>query len=677
MSMFTRHNVPDKINEQKDLDIGIDLGKNPFDYFPEFDDKDDVLIAKINKLKEEAEGQTEEIKNVCEENYKLIFGDHIELMKQQNLEEYRSDTVINRLFPAIRSFAGFMSDSRPKPEVLAASANDAETYDENKMKAKMMGLALDYKWEDRRMRHKSTRMFFRVQSDCDVFLKPFWNYDEDDVDAEVVFISDLYWEPGAKSIDEAGWVIQTTPRTMSWARKNLPKEKLKLLKPTGINGIDNLIEIQEFWTDEFVVIKHENEIIDKYKNPYFEEKDEDEQYSEFIEENESVMTEMFPEQQQAFINEMFKPVKNYFRFKKPKKPFIHFESLNFGDKLNSENTLKQVKKVLFSINKRKQQIDDNANSTGNTKRYYDNTLITEEEANKITGEPNQNIGLPGDPNRLIREESGRPIPNYVVNDLIHTERCFDDIFGWHEISRGTKGRTQTATEAIKLSEADQVVVRFLGRNFETVIRELYEWWIQMMCLFYTEDHIINISSKDAKDLGIEKPYFTINSSIIDAGASVVVKPGSAIPVSKSTERNEAMALARANLLSPQSLYEKLEWPDAEKHAIRFLNFKKGIISDEQQTQMGATQDMSQAEIADMENQAMMRGQRIKVSPKDDNRIHIKVHEAFMQSQESPPEVDELINAHIEEHIQGGGLSAEGTRGEALPSGIQEGLEGQA
>lgn len=593
---------------------------------------DAEILRKTDAWIKDSDGfMSDKIKH-WEDNNKWFEGKQWDNQKQ----EYQSDTTINRIFPAVRNMVGLATDSRPKADILPAPAMDPQTASVNKDKAKRLSLLFDQRWDELQMSVVGTKTLFQAFIYDDAYWMPYWNYQENDFDVEIILPKNLGWDPTATSIDDAYYVIAKANKNRKWIETNYPdlKDKVKYGIVKDINGKEinqgskDLVTVYFIMTDEIRVVRTVDTVLEKSPNPYFEFRNEEAQLKDWVEAGND----------QA----LFVPIKNYFR--RPQKPIIQIPTYNVGE-LFSRSVIQQLKPVQRTIDKRKQQIDENANQTANAQWVYDSEVLEESKAELITNEPGLLIGVPGGPN-TIRKEPGSDLPHYVLDDLLHSESTFDNIMGHHDISRGAQDKTQTATEAGILREADQTPVRLLVRSYEQSILKLYQWWMQLVALFYTEDHYIRIWGQQ----GVVD-FQKINMNDVNDGINIVIRPGSTLPTDKKTLRQDAIQLAQLGLLDPLTLYETLEFPDPQKAVNRLVNWKQGIISDNppKPTNGGGGQETPQVEWAMGEEERIAQGEMPTIRPDMVDEEHIGQHQMTLENPQYPQ--PQMLSEHMTSEIQ--------------------------
>jgi hypothetical protein len=407
----------------------------------------------------------------------------------------------------------------------------------------------------------------------------FWNNDIDDVDFEQIKPYELLIAPGATCIEDAEYVIVKKQRNKKWFETYYPNkvDDIKFVEPkqeisdlyddTRQKGYENMADVYHYFEDEIWITFTDTEILEKIDNPYWEWRTEEEQREELFK---NVKKENIPPD--------WIPVRNHLI--KPEKPIIHFKGYHTGGQFYSNSLAKQAFELNIAINKRKCQIQDNADGMANPQKVVDPS-ISKDKVDMITSEPGLKIRV----NPLLyRTEQGAPLPEFVFTDLQHSEQKFDDMVGHHEVSRGaTASKRQTAREAIMLRETDITPVRLLIRNSEVAMTKLLNGWVQLMKLYYDQKHYIGRTSTTLK----EGTGTSLKREEIPDNLSIIIKVGSTLPTSKETKRAELFRDLQLGVIDPQTYLEEMGYPNPKKILTRLINFRQGIVSDEetgQQTQ---------------------------------------------------------------------------------------------
>lgn len=543
-----------------------------------------------------------------------------EQWKNEKLE-FQSDTVINRIFPAVRNMVGMATDQRPAADIMAAPADVGDMVTQpptpeemqqwqqaamqaqqtgqqppqqpqgtqvsraeiNKLKADKLKQLLDQRWEDMNMQEFVGKSLYHTFIYDDAYWMPYWDFRDDDFSVELIRPEDVRIDTSGHSIAAARYVIFRPWKNKKWVEENYP-EKLPFIKfGTGSTADDKeedteRVRIDDVWTDYVRVIRIGQVVLEKMSNPLFEFRTEEEQLQAF----------------QAAGNDPqgFRPRKNY--FKNPRKPLIMLPVCNIGE-VYSESLMDQLKPVQRSMDKRKQQIDENASQMANGQWVYDVNYLSKDEAAMLTAEPGLQIGIDGIDH--IRKTGGEEMPGYIMRDLEHSQEIFDNIMGHHDISRGAKVMTQTATESSILSENDRVSVRSLIRNYEYSIQQLYEWWLQMISMFYTEDKYVRVLGQ-----GGTQTFFTVNNTDVSDGINIKIRPGSTLPQDRASLRADVVQLSQMDMIDPLTMMETLGIPEPDKAVQRLMAWRQGFYPDttpdEMQKIMQQRQEQSQTAAED-------------------------------------------------------------------------------
>ena len=599
------------------------------------DDKDDAVNDKFDWAKTNGKEQAQKIKDRIKEHNEFYDGDQI----KYQLPQYKSDSVFNFIMPGVINMVGLLTDANFGPQVHPMPVDNEDEFEKNRIKAKQFEQALICLWDKLGVPEKATKMLYKYIIEEDVIIVPKWNYKEDEVDFEISSIGDWVFSKGSGSVENSPWAIRTSHKDWNFFANTFPdrieeiKEKLKK-KNKGPDS-EGRFEVEEYFTDEVYVMRVQDLVLRNETNPYFEFRDKTRQREEHDEKG-------FSKQKIPF-NE----VRNY--FKNPKKPVIQLSAYNSGE-LYSRSRMKQLLKPQVDLNKRMQQMDDNLVLGSSGIWIYDTLMISKTEMDKVSFKPYQKIGVQGGSESLHRE-AGPGLPSGMVENTMQVQRAFDDIFGYHEVSRGQKVRTQTYGEAALLREADQTSIRLLSRNYQAALENLMRWWAQLISLFYTMDHYLQWSDES----GVEQ-FIKIKREDVSAGMHIKVKVGAQLSKDKAQQQEEISMLAQAGRIDPLTLYETLDYPNPRRLANRLVNWTKyQVISDEQLSGEGGPGQgneqvlKQQAALAAEENERMSRGEQVEVNQDDVDQVHMEIHQSF-------PQQNQLTAVHLEQHqmrMQGG------------------------
>lgn len=539
-------------------------------------DKGQELLHKLDGLFNEAKKTQKKIHRVCNDNKDFYLGKQWGKHKRPT---YKADITLNLVFMAIETISPIMTDSQPimivdKADDMgdrAEEANDMANRCENMLKAH---------WERLKMRLMTPQIVRHQQIYRDAILHPCWNYYEDDVDVKLINPRHFYLDPNATSLDEAEYCFIARARSLKYIKETYPeaREKIEEIKRAvpEKDEVDDEMEskerqskvlVKEFWGwvdngesyDLKVITYAGNVMLRNEVNPYFD--------------------------QEGVVTEEGK-LKYYNHIKKPQLPFILIPSYQLGEKAFSETSaLEQTKKIQEAVNKRKCQISDNADMMTNGMWFIskDTGININDLINKPGLVTRANIVDQGH----IRKVTGSPLPGFIQQDLEHSQSVFDNIFGTHDISRGGKVKTPSATESQILKEADQGRIALLIRNLEAGIEQLGNWWLHLMKMYYTETHYGRYLNQE--DM-IE--HVKIIRDDIPDDIEVKVRTGSAIPVDRGAKRAEAMEMLGGSTLDPITAYKRMgDIEKPEDTAERLKLWRNGMLPGDEEEMMAQQQGM--------------------------------------------------------------------------------------
>lgn len=620
---------------------------------------DEDIVKKVGILIEEAL-QIHSIKaKDWAEAMRFFDGDIWSSPEDKN--EYNSEVHINRVFPTVRNLVGFMSDSRPQPEVvpppLLSAPRDAddqtkEIYrirrDLNMRKSKLTEIACKNTWDRVDMPFKLQTGLYHMVLKADVFFCPGWSTKLNDIvismkKPEEVLIDPTILHNG--DWDSARYIVYRVNKNRQWIRDNYPEMEDKIqftaiedsfskqgnsgviqrvisrfrqvAVPNSTVRIKDQVTISSVYGRKSVLILAGEDakavVLEKGANPFWEARSVKEQFDEWLKENSDIADpkayKEILKDEEAFdaalsdnqLPSEFHPRTNY--FKTPPIPVIPLHSYNIGEAY-SRSIMNQLFIVQRAIDRRKRQIDETLNLMGNPQWIYDKNMISDDEIAQLTNQPGLTIGV-DDPSRIRREAPQSP-PVFTIEDMRHSEAAFDEIFGQHDISRGGQDRVKSATEATLISQSDRTSVRLMAKNIEKAGKLTYEWFIHLMKLFYDEKHYIEVISKEGA-----REIMEFDRTDIPDGLNLQIVPGSALPPDRTAIRSAAELLAQAGMIDPKSLYEIMQFPDPELMANRFVNYKMGLLTDDvpptpeeqaEKEQAAQRRSASEQETQDMINQ---------------------------------------------------------------------------
>lgn len=631
-------------------------------------DEDKVISEKIAARLSEAKSLHDSMAKIAEEN-RALFQGKLEKFENSELVKYNSKALKNVIFLTIRNLVGLSTDHPPIPDVSAAKQTPQSI-----KKAAIVADSLAWDMVRTKFQDLLGLMLFDTWIKGDSYLHWFWNKESNDVDVLGVKIEDCSFSPGATSIQDAEYFIYHPVKNRLWFKDNYPnfynQIKFEQINPDGsINALGSgsrgsAARMYDYWENEIHITQVRGVdgnwiILKKEKNPYWEFRSTDDQILEWagqahpealqiaseagMDDAEGVKSAIDPEEVENFL-----PIINF--FPKPTKPFVQLPSIKLLDSLYSENIIAQIKEIFIDLNKKKRQISDNLRGCG-TKIVVDSQSFSEKEMAAITDEPLQVLSADFSQNAKPAYflEPTRFEIDKVMIDIQDDEQYIDDVFGHHEISRGS-GNAGTLGQDQMNAESDKTPVRFQVRATESAIVDLWKGWIQLKKLFYTDVHYIKkFGATEGED------SLKLMSKDIEDGIDPILRPMSTAPISRTIKAQQSVQLFQLGALDPRTLYDDLGRNDPDSLVNRLVNWVKfGIISAEDPEKTAADMhnhansdgDITEdpVERADQENRALQAGDDIQPTPPElVTPDHVKLHFAFVKDKKNQMEQDAKDN----------------------------------
>lgn len=255
----------------------------------------------------------------------------------------------------------------------------------------------------------------------------------------------------------------------------------------------------------------------------------------------------------------------------PAPPFIPINYLNDGTSyIDLTSMVEQAAPLQRILDRRGFQIMENAEQAGGG-LVFNTMMITKEDISKLVGSPDERLGVKGDVNKAITRVAPPPLPNYVIEDKNDARMEIDNIFATHEVSRGADSGSKTLGQDELQTQQDYTRMDDIARAIERATAQYYRYLVQMMKVYYTEDHWFKATGEDG-----QFDHVVMRHDLIEDGIDVTVEAGSTMPINKKQQLTAAQTLAQMGMIDPLSLYEVISgapMPSPKKMLERFLTFK--------------------------------------------------------------------------------------------------------
>lgn len=384
-----------------------------------------------------------------------------------------------------------------------------------------------------------------------------WDKKSKDITLDVRNPKDFIWDPDAY-IDEIGrYIGEFIGRRVHMTAKKMiekfPNQKDYIaLKVDGKLGTK--ISYTKWNTDEYCFYTYEDVVLDKHKNEFFN--------YEHIEQN-------TPEQQRAYglEEQTVTPGKNH--FSEPIIPYSFFSVFTLQEQPHDvTNLIEQSIPNQDRIVARDKQIDKNLGN-GNNSIAVSGQSFTVETARQAAqaledGDP---VLVPdGQVENAIKRLPASPLPQGILQAQAEEKQTLRSIFGTQGMTPEKANPNTTARGQILNQNKDSSRIGGgIGESLEQLADNIFNWWLQMMYVFYDEPHYAAIVGQ-----GSAVEYVRIVNSDINRQFVVSVSPNSMMPKDEVSERNEAVQLWSAKAIDPINLAKKLNMPDP-------MEFAKAVV----------------------------------------------------------------------------------------------------
>jgi hypothetical protein len=330
---------------------------------------------------------------------------------------------------------------------------------------------------------------------------------------------------------------------------------------------------------------------------------------------------------------------NFFDY--PLKPYIPLNFINNGEHwIDYTTPFEQALESQIMLNRRGRQIMENADKANPTK-VFASEAMTPEDAENLTGDPNQSIIVKGD---SVANAYGvipaQQLPSFVVQDKMDSRQLVHTILGTPPQLQGSS-QNDNNTLGQDIMARDQAMGRqdAIVRAIDSFMHKYYRYLVQMMKVYYTDAKQYTAVDEDGTFMVV-----SMSADDIEDGIDVRVTAGSTLPMNKERMEAVALNLAKLGLIDPISLYEALRLPNPRQMYERLVKYKV----DPTLLAQDVKNDDSDRD-AWIDYKIIMGGQ--ETDPRSDvTPEHIKTHQQQLMGDEfmeASPDRQQALLAHIQ------------------------------
>lgn len=325
------------------------------------------------------------------------------------------------------------------------------------------------------------------------------------------------------------------------------------------------------------------------------------------------------------------------------KPIIPFNYINDGAHwIDRYSPIDQVVSLQQMVDRIGRQIQKGV-AHASPVLVFNSKALSKPMADQIRGDPWEKILVDAqDVRTAYGVIQANQIPPMVVEEITRLASKIHEIFGTPPQLRGESNNNQTATQDVMARNQAQGRQDLLVRAVDRGLDLYFNYLLQMIKVYYTEDHFVSILGEDGR-----YDFFSINRNDIEDGIKIRVKAGSTLPMDKSRMEQIALELAKMGKISLLSLYEFLDIPNPGKHVERVLKEQVDPVTVVEDIR---NDDQDANAVEDYE--LIKQGQ--DAPPRDDPDMrHIKTHQKQLLSNDFlgwPVENQGALQMHIQAEI---------------------------
>lgn len=510
-----------------------DVGAEEFDVL-ELPMSDEELLA----LKEEWEGKHNgyypKIKPRQDKNKTYYVG------KQRNPVGTQDERVVpsNLIFEAEETFIPQALSQNPEPVVFS------DNTEEGKDASNALKTMLQYHADVLCLRKKLGVMVRHWSIYFLAVVKHGWDEKLKDIKLEIRKPQNLVLDPDGY-IDEYGNYIGAFlgERIETTAKKLIdlfPSSKDYISEKVG-EKLGTSVTYTEWWTDDYCFSTFFDKVLDKHKNEYFNYPDEK--------------------------SDSATPTINHFGV--PKMPYTFLSVFSLQEHPHDiTNLIEQSIPNQNRINDRDAQISKNLgvsnNSLALSMLHGWNSENAREGAQAVEdGDP---ILVPGEIDAGIKRLPANPLPNGILDAQQEDKETLRSVFGTSGLSSQTPTPEQTARGQILNTNHDSTRIGGgIGDALEQVADNIFNWQVQLYCVFYDEPHYAAIMGN-----GQAVEYVSITNENMQRKYVVSVAPNSMRPKDEVSEQNLALERWNNKAIDPIGFMKAINDPDPMNSAKRLV-----------------------------------------------------------------------------------------------------------
>jgi hypothetical protein len=439
-------------------------------------------------------------------------------------DEEHCKPVENRIFLSLETLIPIVTNRTPEPVLFTDS--------DNKEQVDALGKILVGKFEEDFTRTE-IRLAVRHWALYRLgILKLCYDVEQEDFTTKCVRPQRLVFDASGCTIHEMRYMGEMVQEPLKEVLTKFPKKKNDILIELGLKGdatdLSTQVNYWEFWTNEMVVWKLGDIILEKSLNPFW---DYDNEENNFI--------------------------------RRPTKPYAELNRVfSLGTGIYDDTSLaEQTLKVQEGIDHIYKNLFEDLDDRGSMVATGDG--ISKEEFEKVRNGSGDKIwfGSGVDVRQTFQRLAPKEVNPLSLSLKQELSQQSDNIMGTHGTSRGEQGVGETYRGRQLLKDQDTGRTQPVSDSIERMMTRVYSLWVQAIKVLWTDEKIVSYTDdKGAQEL------VAFKGSMVQPGLKLRIKPGSLLPKDKFLERNEALELLPSGKIDDETLYEKLGDPNPKETA---------------------------------------------------------------------------------------------------------------
>lgn len=301
-----------------------------------------------------------------------------------------------------------------------------------------------------------------------------------------------------------------------------------------VNGkMGTKVVYTEWWTDDYSFSTYQDIVLDKHKNEFFNYPDEPNEFGSVT------------------------PTVNHFAT--PKMPYTFLSVFSLQEQPHDfTNLIEQNIANQDDINDEDEQINKNLRSGNNSVAISGISFTSETAGQAVQTFYEEGFLLVPDGNmEAVKRIPASPLPTGLLETQATKKETLRSIYGTLGLSAQVQKSSDTARgEILNTNHDSSRIGGGMGDSLEIVAKNVFNWWVQLYCVFYDEAHYGAVMGNAR---AVE--YVQLINTAFQRKFVVSVAPNSMKPKDEVSEQNLAMERWANKSIDPINLMKELDDPD--------------------------------------------------------------------------------------------------------------------